>query len=95
MRYDLAATNLVPSPKPVNTNGWRIFGGSANIEFRMTADGTGFYVRNTTGGGGRGIQYEFSNLTPGDYCYGLYAITPYHKVGNQLALIDIPLMGGR
>lgn len=82
--------NLITNPKPVNgTDGWVVFGGSSNIEFRLTANRHAYYVRNITGGGGRGIQYELADLPPGDYCYGLSVHAPSHQSGETLALINV------
>lgn len=45
--------NLIVNPKPVSLAGWKRFG---DCEVRMVAAGDAIWIKNTTGGGGCGID---------------------------------------
>lgn len=83
------ARNLLPDLKPTSIAGWVVFGGSSNIEFRLTADKRAYYIRNKTGGDARGIQYEFAGLPQGNYWYAYETNAPMHEDNETISLVSI------
>ena len=78
------AHNLLANPKPTDLRGWARFG---DVEVRVTADGTGIFCRNLSGGGGRGIDYALPDLPAGEWVYGFVMASSAYEAGETIALI--------
>ncbi|RYQ28455.1 hypothetical protein PG2029B_1060 [Bifidobacterium pseudolongum subsp. globosum] len=76
--------NLIVNPKPVSLAGWSRFG---DCEVRMVAAGDAIWIKNTTGGGGRGIDLPMPTLPAGDYVARLHGSFSGYTPGETVLLV--------